>query len=237
MNNKRVLILTGTSNIKRDPNETDNTMEEVFDLTLSSKQKYAKKHGYDILAMRSFWSDKNNIFDDKQLGFLRALCTFDMLTNYDIVMWVDADAIITNDEITVQDFKLDDEHSLYVSYDWTGMASFSTGNFILQKTKHIDELYKAFVNIGKQVYDGNHWGEEQTTFNHLYKATPLKNTIKILEHDYLNAVPIQVMESEFWANRQPVKWPWNKNSFLAHITAVSNVHRIKILKNNFKEYI
>jgi len=235
--NKSVLILTGTSNIKRTPEEIDNTMEEVFDLTLLSKQKYAKKHGYDLLTMRSFWPDKNKIFDDKQIGFLRVLCAFDMLSNYDVVMWVDADAIITNQELKIQDFQLDEEHSLYVSYDWAGMSSFSTGNFILQKTKYIEDLYKTFVGIGKQVYEGNHWGEEQTTFNHIYKATPLKNTIKILEHNYLNAVPIQVMESEFWANRQPVRWPWNESSFLAHITAVSNKHRIHILETAFDRYI
>lgn len=235
--NKSVLILTGTSNIKRDANETDNTMEEVFDLTLPSKQRYAKKHGYDILAMRSFWPDKNKIFDNKQIGFLRAFCAFDMLLNYDIVMWIDADAVITNNEYKIQDFKLDDQHSLYVSYDWTGMNSFSTGNFILQKTKYLEEFYKIFIDIGKQVYEGNHWGEEQTTFNHLYKATEFKNTIKILEHDYLNAVPVQVMESEFWSNRPPIRWPWNENSFLAHITAVSNKQRINILETTFDKYI
>ena len=41
--NKRVLVLTGTTDILRQPNETDNTMEEVFDLTLPSKQIYVKK--------------------------------------------------------------------------------------------------------------------------------------------------------------------------------------------------
>lgn len=237
MNNKRVLVLTGTTNIIRDPNSTDSTMEEVFDLTLPSKQRYAKKHGYDLFALRSFGVDKHNRFDHLKIGFMRALRSFEMLEYYDAVMWIDADAIITNDNMSIYDFQLDDQHSLYTSYDWTGKHSFSTGNFILHNTPHTNNLFLEFLNIGKQVVDGNHWGEEQTTLNHIYKASELKNTIKLLDHNYLNAVPAAVMQSEFWVNRQPVRWPWNENSFLAHLTGVSNKHRIEILENHFDRYI
>ena len=76
---KRVLVLTGTTDILRQPNETDCTMEEVFDLTLPSKQRYVKKHGYDLLSLRSFGKDKQNRFTEFDLGFLRVLRTFEML--------------------------------------------------------------------------------------------------------------------------------------------------------------
>lgn len=57
---KRTLIITGTTDFGRNPDSTDNTMEEVFDLTLPSKEKYAQKHGYDFLAMRSFGNKSSN---------------------------------------------------------------------------------------------------------------------------------------------------------------------------------
>ena len=57
----RVLLITGTTDIVRNPE--DLSMTEVFDLTLPSKQRYAKKHGYDLLSLRSFGEDKNKVFN------------------------------------------------------------------------------------------------------------------------------------------------------------------------------
>ena len=102
--NKRVLVLTGTTDILRQPNETDNTMEEVFDLTLPSKQRYVKKYGYDLLSLRSFGKDRQNRFTESDIGFLRVLRAFELLENYDIVMWIDADSIITNHNFSIDDF-------------------------------------------------------------------------------------------------------------------------------------
>jgi hypothetical protein len=47
----KTLILTGS----------DQSMIDVLDLTLPSKQEYCKKHNYDLLALRSFAADRNVI--------------------------------------------------------------------------------------------------------------------------------------------------------------------------------
>ena len=40
---KKVLIITGTTDIGRPEDSNDSSHEELFELTLPSKQKYAKK--------------------------------------------------------------------------------------------------------------------------------------------------------------------------------------------------
>jgi hypothetical protein len=65
MNNKRVLLLTGTTDEGKGvwnhfTSKEDNDMQEVFDLTLPSKHRYVKKHGYDLLSLQSFGEDKQN---------------------------------------------------------------------------------------------------------------------------------------------------------------------------------
>jgi hypothetical protein len=235
--NKRVLLLTGTTDILRKPNETDNTMEEVFDLTLPSKQRYVKKHGYDLLSLRSFGKDRHNRFAELDLGFLRVLRTFEMLEYYDAVMWIDADSIITNDNFCIDDFQLDDNHCFYVSWDWSGKSTFSTGNFIIQRGKNLNELFNAFLQVGRYVIDTNQWGWEQTTMNLIYNNINFKNTIKILDHRYLNSVPSEIMKVDCWKNRQQVEYPWDKTHFLTHITGIPNQDRIHILKETFKEYL
>jgi len=234
---KKVLVLTGTTDILRQPNETDNTMEEVFDLTLPSKVRYANKHGYDLVSLRSFGSDKNNLFEDRKLGFLRELRTFEMLEHYDIVMWIDADSVITNDIFTVNDFQLDTDHCFYASWDWTGKLTFSTGNFIIQRTDSTNEMFDAFLKVGKYVIDTNQWGEELTTMNLIYRQTNLGKHIKILEHKFLGAIPSRKMYRGIWDGRPEPQYPWSEDCFLCHITGVPNKNRIEVLKTTFEKYL
>ena len=236
--NKRVLILTGTTDILRNPNETDFTMEEVFDLTLPSKVNYAKKHGYDILALRSFGTDQNNVFTHTDLGFLRVLKTFDMLKHYDIVMWVDADSIITNDNFSIDDFQLDDDHCFYASWDWTGKSSFSTGNFIIKNAPSTEQMFKAFLSVGKYVKDSKQWGWEQTTMNMILNSTSLGKHIKLLDHKYLNSIPGKNILGSIWSSDRPEpKFPWSNESFLVHLTGISNTERINLIKTHFSRFI
>lgn len=235
--NKQVLILTGTTDILRTPEETDNTMEEVFDLTLPSKQRYAKKHGYDLLALRSFGKDRNKLFDDTELGFLRELRTFEMLKHYDIVMWIDADSIITNDNFSINDFTIDSDHCFYASWDWTGKLTISTGNFIIQNTNTTEDMFNAFLQVGKHVKDTNQWGWEQTTMNLIYRNTSIGRHIKVLDHKYLGSIPSKKMFMGIWDGRPEPQYPWTNDCFLSHITGVPNKNRIEVLKTSYKEYL
>ena len=227
----RVLIMTGASSINRPPEETDNTIEEVLDSTLPSKQRYAKKYGYDLLSIRSFGSDKNNKFKDTEIGFMRALRAFEMLEYYDTVMWLDADAIITNDNYAIEDFQLNENFVFYASYDWVGKYTFSTGNFIIQNTKRTDEFLDIFYRVAKQ------FPTEQDALNAVYRETNFNNAIKVLEHNFLNAVPSAIMDTSCWTGRQPIFAPWNETAFLSHLTGVSNHNRIEILNKYLNKYL
>jgi hypothetical protein len=231
MKNKKTLILTGTTDINRTKSETDNTMEEVFNLTLPSKQRYVKKHGYDLLSLRSFGDGKKYNFKETDIGFLRIMTVFQMLEYYDIIMWLDADSIITNDELKIEDFLIEENVTFYASYDWHGKTSFSAGNFIIQNTKYLKEFIDTFYSIAK------YFSEEQQTLNQMYFNTAFKNTMKILEHKFLGSIPSIEMYKEQWAGRKMINFPWNASCFLAHIGGIPNYARIKILKENFERYL
>ena len=244
--NKQVLILTGTTdefafNTSKDNKVfyhhlNDNTMEEVFELTLPSKQRYAKKYGYDLLTMRSFKNGNMYGFNkDFDMGFLRAVRTFEMLKYYDFVMWVDADAIITN-HIPITDFPMKDK-SFCASYDWEWRNSFSTGNFIVQRTKDSDQLFDLFLHMGKQ--NSGRLMQEQEVLNFIHKNTSYGSMIEVIEHKYLGAVPSFIIETPTWKshNRKGVISPWDEGCFLAHLTGCSNRDRIDLLNNKFAKYL
>ena len=230
MKNKRVLLLTGTTDIIRSPTETDNTMEEVFNLTLPSKQRYAKKHGYDLLSLRSFGTDKKNRYKNEDIGALRVLRTIEMSEYYDVVMWIDADSIITNDNISINEFPLDNNFCFYASWDWNGRYSMSTGNFIIQPNQSMNYFETFFHQIR------HNYNSEQETINVMYRNDP-KNIIKILDHKFLGSIPSKELYKDAWATRPPPFYPWTKDSFLLHLTGASNKKRIEMINEYYGEYL
>jgi hypothetical protein len=238
MTNKRVLVMTGMSDINQDvhdPNRTDNTYADVHNLTLNSKERYARKHGYDFLSVRSFGSDHLGRFSPSEIGQMRAYRAFRLLEEYDVVMWIDADSIITCDDYSLEDFGIDENHSFYASYDWSWKQSFSTGNFILNKTDRSELLFKTYYDNAKQ------FPEEQMALNGIYRsdANGLRSTMKILDHKFLGSIPSVEMYHSVgtWQGRANIPWPWNEGDFLLHVTGVQNKHRIAVLKKYFERYL
>jgi len=239
MDNKRVLLITGASDSEKLSNNYD-SWTNVLNKTLPSKERYAKKHNYDYYVLRSFGSDKHNKLQrtDNHIGFLRVLNSFILLENYDIVMWIDGDSIITNENMKLEDFGIDDEHCFYASWDWMHKTpytnghgyhhAFSLGNFIITNTKHTFEFYNTFCQLAK------HFSDEQQTLNMIYAGTELSNKIKILDHKYLGGAPVEL---QLHVGGRQVIEPWSPEYFLCHFTGMSNKHRLDLMNNKFKEYL
>lgn len=230
---KRTLIVTGYAKEEQDIylSNNDIPLRQIADMTITSKQKYTKKHQYDFLSIRDFGVDNEKNLHENNLGFLRVSRTADMLKYYDIVVWLDADSIITNDDIKIEDFPIDNDITFYASYDWNGKNSISGGNFMFVKNKHTDEFLNILYSLNGKVEN------EQVAFNLLYSRTEYRKTMKILDHDYLNAVPTKEMYAEQWATRPDLQYTWNENSFICHITGASNIHRNRILNTYFSKFL
>jgi hypothetical protein len=218
----KTLILTGA----------ESSMHELLDITIPSKQKYAALHGYDFMSVRSFTSDLTCGFTEKNIGFLRALLAFKLLRFYNNVMWLDADSIITNFTYTIDAF-IQSNACFIASYDWLHYSQFSTGNFIIRKTVHTQQLFNMFIEVSKKYI--NNVMAEQATLNEICALTNDANYFNILDHKYLNSVPGFLVETETWKNdnnRSGIISPWTTDSFIAHFTGTSNSERIHLIKTN-----
>lgn len=219
----KTLILTGS----------DENMIEVLDLTLPSKQEYCKRHNYDLLSLRSFAADIECNFSSTHIGFLRAVMAFRQLRFYDNVMWIDADAIITNMEYKIEDF-IQSEACFIASYDWMHYNSFSTGSFIIRKTNDTQKLFNRFITVSRHRL--NDIMQEQGTLNQIYNELDSNKTMfSILPHKFLNSVPEFLVDTGTWRNdnnRSGIIYPWTPDSFLAHLTGLSTSERVDILTSN-----
>jgi len=237
---KNTLLLTGYTDSYRDifdPNHKDDTIESVFDATLPSKLSYVKKHNYDIMCVRNFEGasgvEKNESFNNptRDLGFARIAKTFQMLQFYDIVMWIDADSLITNQESSIENIIGDANQPFIASHDWSTKNYISTGNFIIQKTDGIQDFANAFYGIA------SNFPEEQSTVNWIYSNMNQSKHIKVVDHKYLNSVPSREMYSESWRGRKHIISNWKEGSFLLHLTGVDNKTRNRILKDYFGKFL
>tara|TARA_Y100000385_G_C12976699_1_gene586485 strand:- start:370 stop:1053 length:684 start_codon:yes stop_codon:yes gene_type:complete len=226
---KNILLLTGyTDNFRDlwDPDRKDDTIESVFDATLPSKLSYVKKHSYDIMCVTTFHGDS-----PRELGFSRMIKTFKMLQLYDIVMWIDADSLITNQDCSVEDIIGEANQPFIASHDWSSKDYISTGNFIIQKTEGVDDLFKSFYEIA------NNFPEEQSTINWIYNNANQSKHIKVLDHKYLNSLPTREMYSDSWNGRPDIISNWEEDSFLLHCGGVSAKTKNKILRDYFGKFL
>jgi len=174
-----------------------------------------------------------------------------MLEHYEVVLWIDGDAAITDTSIKIEDI-INDTQSFYASYDWAcskdtprGHHCFSTGNFILQRTEKTAELYAKFYEASRFFLDDQ--GAEQSTLNYLYNTDDtLRSEFCILSQQYLNAVPETILETSTWrsdpnrtgsTSNMHIVSPWNSTSFLVHLTGCSNGDRVEQLTKYFSKYI
>ena len=237
---KRVLFLTGyTDNYLPilDPDGVDDTMGSVYETTLPSKLKYVEKHGYDFLSIRNFGQEKTPAPDEKfnnptrDLGFIRITRTLQMLQFYDVVMWIDADSLLTNQDVSVDDIIGEHKEPFIASHDWSRTSYISSGNFIVQNTDKLDEFSEIFYNIAHA------FPEEQSTINFIHSDPKNNGLIKIVDHKFLNSVPTREMYGECWNSRGNIICNWTDESFLLHLTGVTNKIRHQILTDYFGKFL
>jgi mannan polymerase II complex MNN10 subunit len=95
---------------------------------LESKQKYAEKHGY------SLFTDGNDIWDRRRpIPWSKFNFILKYLNDFDYIFWSDADAIILNQDLTIEDHilpLLPPDKDLLWSYD--ACNHYNNGNMLIR---------------------------------------------------------------------------------------------------------
>jgi len=205
----KILVLTGA----------DAAMAEVHAMTVASKREWAAARGYDFLELRQ-WNAAPAIVWQKMSWIEQ------MLRIYDVVVWLDADALVTNPLFSVESLKTG-EAVFHISEDWGPCDPgdewwwFNTGNMVVQRAVGMEALWKAIWQLGREQWL-DRWGFEQSTLQALKRDPNYARFIQVLPGKVLNAVPRCVQPT--------TRHPWDASCFLAHITGVPNARRVEILK-------
>lgn len=210
----KTLLLTGATR----------EMSDVLNASRLSKIEYCRDKGY---VFKSITLGYQRPIFGVRLGFERMLEAFRHIGEYDAVIWLDADAFITNFNYEVNDFRGSDK-PFSSSLDWTECSTVSTGNFVIYNTKECETLHKKFVVIGSEKFL-NDPQQEQRTINYILETTP--ELIHVLPRKYLNAVP-EIAKKYRQGEEREIAEPWDETCFLAHLTTIPNQYRVEIMEKN-----
>ncbi|MES2382376.1 MAG: hypothetical protein V4538_15120 [Bacteroidota bacterium] len=141
--------------------------QPLADITVEVMRQYCDKHGYHL--------NINVIEDNERYHFVKTKDTRKLLDEFDVVMGIEADCLLTNFNIKVEDF-LDEENELYITTDFTNI---NFGVFIVKSSDPTKRLFD-WINAQKDMF-----GDEQEIF----EANRNIEKTKVVKHPCFNSIP------------------------------------------------
>ena len=136
--------------------------KECMKLGIESKIKYCKKHGYDFIDDESVYHEEGK---DRPIAWSKILMVKKYLPYYDYVVWMDADTMITNDEIKLEDYIK--EHIDVREFLFTRDISYkiNSGVFFV-KYSHLSFQFLDLIYSKKEYIDSHTWEQEAINYIH-----------------------------------------------------------------------
>jgi hypothetical protein len=179
-----------------------------------NKKAYCKKHGYDFFHATQILNNALGFHTEKKRhpAWSKVVLTYHLLKHfgYDWVFWTDADSLIMNDEIKLEDFiEQDPSKEFLISQVYT--KNLNTGQFLIKSTQWgLQLLLDAWHSGEIQELDYPNipgmkgFGEQVHIMKLILGSSDNLNKTNILPERALNAQ----------------KWCYQKGDFLIHFIAV-----------------
>ena len=206
----KILILTGY----------DDNIKELGEACDRSKSLYAEFHGYDFHCKRDYHPGTHPSW--QKIGEIRRY-----LPNYDAVVWLDSDTVITDCDLKIEDIVSD--RRMTVSQDWCAPVDdptettrwVSCGNFIIRNIpdggndEWFDKIERNEIRFGNRAC----W-EQDSVIENMRHDPKFREQVCVLPRHVLNSVAPEMEHP----NRP--SHPWQPGAFLCHLTCFSPGARV-----------
>ena len=163
--------------------------QALLALTRATFEAYAQRHGYDlVLHTRALDQDRPAAWS--KIRLLRQL-----LSRYDLLLWVDADAVIVDHEHDIAERLEQDKFFYLVEHQYTGQQLPNTGVLMVRACDQADALLSRVWKSTDLIY--HHWWENaavmrvlgyEPTLSRLRRPTRLPDGVKLLDRAW-NSIP------------------------------------------------
>lgn len=199
--------------------------EHLAAVTNALKEQYASKWGYH------FFSDCSDVYATEGpkvgtpiLGFIKLDMLLYYLQKYETVVWIDADALITNRNIQIEDFLIRrPDKDVILGYDNNG---FHSTVIFARNTPTARDYLHAANTIGRQFFIGHPWHEMEAlryfwlapNYHDRVGFFSAKEICPILKPAYAPHLPMSIGREYAWA---PGDW-------LLHLSALPDAKRLEL---------
>jgi hypothetical protein len=176
----------------------DDNYKEIGDLTSEINYRYAKKWNYSFCCHRIDTKKKHP-------SWMKIDYLIQSIEDHEYAMWIDADAVITNDKINCNQW-LSPQHDIVIG-EFQGQINCG----VMFLNKNARPLLK---KINDQFQFINRFPWEQGALSHLMQFHEWKSRILTVSRDFFN-------QGDNLFNKD-CHTPWNCDSFLFHASARDN---------------
>ena len=194
---------------------------ELGAVTWPNKEAYAEKHGYGSYC-------KTEDFVSEPIHFEKLIIMLDIMkanTDLDWVWWLDNDAIITNDNIRLEDIADPDYHVIITS----DIASLNAGSFMVRNTTQGRDWLEFILSKGIEHYKDNRWPEQQPMTDFYVK---FKDIVKVVPQRTMNSYNYDIYRVD-GTDLLDTNGQWENGDFVLHMPAIPNKTRLEIIKQIF----
>ena len=136
--------------------------KECMNLGIESKVKYCKKHGYDFIDDESVYHEQGK---DRPIAWSKILMVKKYLPYYDYVVWMDADTMITNDEIKLEDYIKEHLDTREFLFTRDISHKINSGVFFV-KYSYLSFQFLDLIYSKEEYIDSHTWEQEAINYIH-----------------------------------------------------------------------
>ncbi len=203
---------------------------ELAEITSDSKDRYACRHGYDLLVHEGNYCEWG--FDFQRIKMIYDLLFQDRKTlepdnkliymkQPDMVWWLGCDTMIMNHGKPVTDFLVPDDKSLYIHKDVNGI---NNDSFLIRRTDW-SKRWLEFVMSKEPEYRGDCW-ESQRVFQHFVEKDEWKDGLQIMSHPGINSY---FYDQYNWPDTTPGHF--QKGDLVLHLPGMNLQQRLEIFRS------
>ena len=203
----------------------DPSYQRLGDITDTNKKEYCERHGYGFHC-------KTDIKFDKMVGFEKipiVLNAFKEHPEYEWILFAEADTMITNFTVKIEDL-VDNDYHFMVAVD---VNDINAGVFLARNTEE-GRNYLQFILDQKPNYLNN-WQAEQAVIQDSYKDN--KHIVKLVNQRFFNSFDYRIYH---YIDHRDCLWQdgnWLPGDFIIHWPAVDQDNRIKLANNMLKAIV
>lgn len=164
-------------------------MKEMTDLSFINHIHYAKKHNYNYI----FYD--NTLVDFKYVTWNKVYVLMELINSFEYIFWIDADAIFTNMDITLESIiEKNPNKSLHVCDDIGGWK-LNTGAMIWKNNKWSKDVIQQWASMEKIPH--NQGAEQQQLINFLINHDKSRKNWHVYNRRLFNAHPKDHQNGDF----------------------------------------